>query len=323
MTKKLFTFGICSFVYNLITMATILITGGTGLIGNYLSRFLKEKGYTVALLSRSGKHSEEFPVYFWDINKQIIDPKAITSADYIIHLAGENIGTKRWTEERKKEIISSRILPTQLLFDAISKSTHKPKAFISASAIGYYGAVTSQHIFTESDPAANDFLGHTCRQWESEVDRFQELAIRTVKIRTGIALTSAGGALEKIKKPVALGLGAPLGTGNQYMPWIHIDDLCHVYLKAIEDAAMQGAYNAVAPEHATNRQLTEAIARVLHKKIRLPKIPSTVLKLALGPMSEMLLTGSRVSSEKLIESGFQFRFATLQGALTDLLQKEI
>jgi len=304
-------------------MATILITGGTGLIGNYLSRFLKEKGYTVALLSRSGKHSEEFPVYFWDIDKQIIDPKAITSADYIIHLAGENIGAKRWTEERKKEIISSRILPTQLIFDAISKSLHKPAAFISASAIGYYGAVTSSHIFTETDSAANDFLGHTCRQWESEVDRFQELAIRVVKIRTGIALTSAGGALEKIKKPVALGLSAPLGSGNQYMPWIHIDDLCHIYLKAIEDVTMQGAYNAVAPEHTTNRELMEAIARVLHKKIRLPKIPSTVLKLALGPMSEMLLTGSRVSSEKLIESGFQFSFANLQGSLTDLLKKEI
>jgi TIGR01777 family protein len=304
-------------------MATILITGGTGLIGSYLSRFLKEKGYTVALLSRSGKHSEEFPVYFWDIDKQIIDPKAITSADYIIHLAGENIGAKRWTEERKKEIISSRILPTQLLFDAISKSIHKPSAFISASAIGYYGAVTSQHIFTETDPAANDFLGHTCRQWESEVDHFNELAIRTVKIRTGIALTSTGGALEKIKKPITLGLGAPLGTGNQYIPWIHIDDLCRIYLKAIEDVTMQGTYNAVAPEHTTNRQLMKAIALVLHKKIRIPRIPSSMLKLALGPMSEMLLTGSRVSSGKLMASGFQFLFANLQDALTNLFQKEV
>ena len=164
-------------------------------------------------------------------------------------------------------------------------------------------------------------MGHTCRQWESEVDKFEELGIRTVKIRTGIALTSAGGALEKIKKPVALGLGAPLGTGNQYMPWIHIDDLCHIYLKAIEDATMQGAYNAVAPKHATNRQLMEAIARVLDKKIRLPKIPSTVLKVVLGPMSDMLLTGSRVSSEKLIMSGYKYQFSSLQNALADLLQK--
>ena len=146
-------------------MATILITGGTGLIGRRLARLLKKQGYTVALLSRSEKQSDEFPVYFWDINKQIIDPNAILSADFIIHLAGENIGAKRWTEERKKEIMCSRILPAQLLFDAISKSTHQPQAFISASAIGYYGAVTSDHLFTETDLAANDFLGNTCRQW--------------------------------------------------------------------------------------------------------------------------------------------------------------
>ena len=300
-------------------MATILITGGTGLIGRRLARLLKKQGYTVALLSRSEKQSDEFPVYFWDINKQIIDPNAILSADFIIHLAGENIGAKRWTEERKKEIMCSRILPAQLLFDAISKSTHQPQAFISASAIGYYGAVTSDHLFTETDLAANDFLGNTCRQWESEVDKFSEIGIRTVKLRTGVVLAKEGGVLQKMKRPVEMGLGASLGNGNQYMPWIHIDDLCRIYLKAIEDSSMTGAYNAVAPEPITNKQFMQTIALVLHKKIRMPAVPSALLKLALGTMSEMLLEGSRVSSEKVVASGFQFLYPGLQNTLHNLL----
>jgi uncharacterized protein (TIGR01777 family) len=301
-------------------MATVLITGGTGLIGRHLSHLLKEKGYTVGILSRSGKQQPDFLGYYWDIDKQIIDPKAILSADFIIHLAGENIGEKRWTEERKKEIINSRILPTQLLFDAVSKSTHKPQAFISASAIGYYGAVTSEHIFTEQDSAANDFLGNTCRQWESEADKFEELGLRTVKIRTGMVLSPTGGVLAKMKLPLKMGLGTLFGTGAQYMPWIHIDDLCRIYLKAIEDVSMTGAFNAVAPESVSNRQFMQTLALAMHKEIRLHRIPAPVLKMALGSMSEILLEGSRVSAEKLISSGYDFYYPTLQQTLTDLLQ---
>ncbi|MBP1639394.1 MAG: hypothetical protein H6Q17_977 [Bacteroidetes bacterium] len=308
-------------LHTIFTMATVLITGGTGLIGRHLSHLLKEKGYTVGILSRSGKQKkDDFPVYYWDIDKQIIDPKAILSSDFIIHLAGENIGEKRWTEERKKEIISSRILPTQLLFDAVSKSTHKPQAFISASAIGYYGAVTSEHIFTEQDPAANDFLGNTCRQWESEADKFEEFGIRTIKIRTGMVLSPTGGVLEKMKLPLKMGLGTLFGTGDQYMPWIHIDDLCCIYLKAIEDSSMTGAYNAVAPEPVSNRQFMQTIALTMHKEMRLHRIPAAVLKLALGSMSEILLEGSRVSAEKIINSSYEFRHPVLQDALNDLLQ---
>ncbi len=301
-------------------MATVLITGGTGLIGRHLSRMLKAKGYTVGILSRSGKQTADFLSYYWDVNKQIIDPKAILSADFIIHLAGENIGEKRWTDERKKEIIESRILPTQILFDAVSKSTHQPKAFISASAIGYYGTITSEHIFTEEDPAANDFLGNTCRQWESEADKFEELGIRTVKIRTGMVLSPTGGVLEKMKRPLQMGLGTFFGTGRQYMPWIHIDDLCGIYLKAVEDSAMTGAYNAVAPDSVSNRQFMQTVALALHKEIRLHRIPASVLKLALGSMSEILLEGSRISAEKLIASGYEFHYPVLQEALDNLLQ---
>jgi uncharacterized protein (TIGR01777 family) len=301
-------------------MATVLLTGGTGLIGRHLSQMLKAKGYTVGILSRSGKQQADFPVYYWNIEKQIVDPKAILSADFIIHLAGENIGEKRWTEDRKKEIINSRILPTQLLFDAISKSTRKPQAFISASAIGYYGAITSGHIFTEQDSAANDFLGNTCRQWENEADKFEELGIRTVKIRTGMVLSPTGGVLDKMKRPLQMGLGTFFGTGSQYMPWIHLDDLCCIYLKAIEDASMTGAYNAVAPEPVSNRQFMQTLATAMHKEIRLHRIPASVLKLALGSMSEILLEGSRVSAEKLIHSGYDFCHPALRQALNDLLQ---
>jgi uncharacterized protein len=300
-------------------MATILITGGTGLIGNYLSRFLKEKGYTVALLSRSDKHSEEFPVHFWDINKQIIDPEAIATADYIIHLAGENIGEKRWTEERKKTIIDRRILSTQLLFDAVSKSEHKPQTFISASAIGYYGTINSDTIFKETDAPANDFLGKTCQLWEQAADKFQALGIRTVKIRTGVVLTSHGGALEKMVAPVKMGIGSALGNGRQYMPWIHINDLCGIYLKAIEDAQLQGAYNAVAPESITNKEFTRTLAHVLKKPFIFPNVPAITLKILLGEMATILLNGSRVSSDKIQEAGYIFRFPTLEKAFKNLL----
>lgn len=300
-------------------MATILITGGTGFIGTRLGRFLKTRGYTVTLLSRSGQHSNEFPAYFWDIRKQIIDPTAILTADHIIHLAGENIGAKRWTEERKKGIISSRILPTRLLFDALSKTNHKPKSIITASAIGYYGAVTSDHIFTENDPAANGFLGNTCRQWEREADKFTELNIRTVKLRMGMVLDKTSGTLTRLQHLANLNMNAPLGKGSQYMPWIHIEDLCYMYLKAVEDETMAGVYNAVAPEYVTNTLFMKTLAKTMHKPFWPLHVPSPLVRLALGEMAEMVLEGSRVSAEKIMASGFDFRYPTLQKALPDLI----
>ncbi len=302
-------------------MLNILISGGTGLVGKHLSKKLKEKGYSVAILSRTSKKDTDIPTYSWDIEKKQIDKEAIETADCIIHLAGASIAEKRWTAKRKQLIIDSRVKSGQLIFDKVKENKNKLKVFISASAIGYYGAITSDKVFTEADLPAYDFLGETCKQWEGVADRFEELGIRTVKIRTGVVLSKQGGALEKMTTTVKMGIGSPLGSGKQYMPWIHIDDLCGIYIKAIEDAQMNGAYNAVAPNHKTNSDFTKEMARVLKKPLWLPNVPSIALKIIFGSMSAIILKGSRVSSEKIRAAGYSFIFPDLEGALIDLCKK--
>jgi uncharacterized protein (TIGR01777 family) len=301
-------------------METIIISGGTGLIGKHLCKKLKDKGYNVYILSRTIRQVTNVSTYFWDVDKKVIENEAIETADYIIHLAGANIGDKRWTEKRRQLIIESRVKSGQLIFEKIKENKNKLKAFISASAIGYYGTTTTDKIFSETDPPSDDFLGETCRQWEQSADNFEKLGIRTVKIRTGVVLTKQSGALTRMITPVKLGIGSALGNGRQFMPWIHIDDLCGIYIKAVGDTQMNGAYNAVSPDHKTNRVFTETLARVLKKPFWFPDIPAFILKLIFGKMSEILLYGSRVSSEKIIKAGYRFKFTNLENALVDLLK---
>lgn len=302
-------------------MATVLITGGTGLVGKYLCKRLKEKGYDVAILSSKRKQEGEIPTYTWDLDKKEIQKEAIDTVDYIIHLAGANIGDKRWTAKRKQLIIDSRVKTGQLIFSKIKEQNKDLKAFISASAIGYYGTITLDKIFTEADPPANDFLGDTCRQWEQMTDRFNDLGIRAVKIRTGVVLTGQGGALSKMTAPVKMGIGSAAGNGRQYLPWIHIDDLCDIYIKAIEDIQMKGAYNAVAPDQKTNKVFTQTIAHILKKPFWFPNVPAIAMKLMFGKISEILLRGSRISSNKIKKTGYNFLFPDLESALADLLKK--
>jgi len=300
----------------------ILISGGTGLIGTHLARKLQEKGYQVALLSRSAKMDDSFPVFQWNPDKGEIDDKALDHADFIIHLAGVNIGDKRWSPTRKQQILDSRVKSGELLYQAIEKRKQKPQAFISASAIGYYGAVSSDTLFEETAPAHSDFLGQICESWEGVADRFGETGIRSVKIRIGIVLAKEGGALSKLSIPIRLGVGAPIGSGKQYMPWIHIEDLCGIFIHAVEHEQLAGAYNAVAPEHITNRDLTRRIARGLRKPLWLPNIPASFLRLLFGEMSVMLLQGSRVSSDKIRAAGYHFQFPELELALQQLSFKQ-
>ena len=300
-------------------METILISGGTGLVGRHLCKKLKDKGYAVGFLSRASRQDMDIPTYAWDIESNEIEKEAIETADYIIHLAGANIGSRRWTNKRRQIIIDSRVKTGQLIFDKIKDNKNKLKAFISASAIGYYGAITTDKIFTETDPPSNDFLGKICQQWEQTADNFERLGIRTVKIRTAIVLTKQGGALARMITPVKLRIDPTLGRGNQFLPWIHIDDLCGIYIKAIEDTQMNGAYNAASPDHTTNRDFAKTLARVLNKHFWFPNIPSFLLKLIFGKMSEILLNGSRVSSEKIIKAGYKFKFTNLESSLVDLL----
>lgn len=300
-------------------MKTVLIAGGTGLIGNHLSSYLHAKGYKVHLLSRKKHENPRYPTFIWDISKSFIEEAALNKVDCIINLAGANIGDKAWSKKRKKEILNSRVRSGQLLFEEVKRANLPLKVFISASAIGYYGLITNEKIYSEEDKPAADFLGTVCRKWEEATHVFSTNNIRTVQLRTGIVLTPKAGALEKIAQPIKLGFGAVLGTGKQYMPWIHIEDLCRLYSYALENEKLQGAYNSVAPNHITNKDFTKALAKQLKKRIWLPNIPGFILKLLLGEMADLVLFGSRVSSEKIIKTGFQFKYKELPKALQDLV----
>jgi uncharacterized protein (TIGR01777 family) len=300
-------------------MKTILITGASGLIGKHLTSLLISKGYRVIHLSRKASQKDGIETFVWDVNSKTIDDTAVYQADYIIHLAGAAIADKRWTEVRKREIINSRTESTRLLFESIKRNNKKLEAFISASAIGYYGAVTSDHIFTEEDPAENDFMGTCCKLWEDSSELISSLEIRTVKIRVGVVLANDGGALPKMMGPVKLGIASGLGTGRQFVPWIHIDDLCNIFLKAIEDENMHGVYNGVASSPVTNKELTRTIARVLQKPYFLPNVPGFVLKALFGKMAVIFLEGSRVSSEKIQKAGYDFKYPRVADALKNLL----
>jgi len=295
-------------------MKNVIITGGTGLVGNHLSKKLRKLGYRVNVFSSSIKNENQ-SIYYWNYEKGIIDHDIINKVDYIIHMAGANISSKRWTVKRKKIISESRVKSGEFLFNKIKENNVSLKAFISASAVGYYGTITNDEIFIEENLPANDFLGNTCKKWEEAADKFNDMGIRTVKLRTGIVLTSEGGALSKMKIPIKLGIASAIGTGKQYMPWIHIDDLCDIYIKAIEDDNMKGAYNAVAPEFNTNKEFTRLLAKALNKPFWLPSIPPYLMKMIFGEMSDILLKGSRISSNKLANTGYKFKYGNLKKTL--------
>ena len=298
----------------------VLISGGSGFIGSHLTTLLLAKGYSVSILSRSEKQNKENVFYYkWDVARQFIEEEAVLNADYIIHLAGENIGEKRWTAKRKAAIIDSREQSTLLLYSVIKKSNKKLDAFISASAIGFYGAVNGQEICTEEMLPANDFLGYACQKWEDAIDFIENLNVRTVKVRTGLVLGKNDGFLKKLIPLFKYRLGAPLGTGQQYMPWIHVDDLCAIYLKAMENEEMVGPYNAAINDDTTNEIFSETFAQLFGYRIWLPNVPAFVLKMALGKMSVIVLTGRRVSSEKIQQTGFAFKYANLKEALKDCI----
>lgn len=297
---------------------TVLITGGTGLIGTRLTELLLEKGYEVCYLSRHKQDNPMIPTYLWNVEDQYIENDALSNTDHIIHLAGAGIAESRWNRKRKKELYDSRILSSKLLYEKLKTISNKVKAVISASAIGYYGN-TGDQLITEEAPAANDFLGNLCRDWENAIRQVEELNIRVVILRiAGMALTRKGGGLPKMAQPIKYFIGAPLGSGRQYLSWIHLDDLCKMFIRALENDEIKGIYNAVAPEPVTNAQLTKAIAKKLHRPLLLPNIPKFVLKIILGEMGGILVGGSKISSAKIREKGFQFQYPKLREALSSI-----
>jgi len=298
---------------------TVLITGGTGLVGSRLSEILVSQGYQVTHLSRSRSGKEKYKTYIWDIEKSTIENEAIASADYIVHLAGANVSEKRWTDERKKILLESRTKSSDLIYKKLSEGNHKVKAVVSASGINIYGSDTGDSLVAENFGYGQGFLAEVTKKWEAGVEQIEKLKIRVVRLRIGIVLAKEGGALPKLAEPIKWGAGAPLGSGDQYYSWIHINDLCRVFAEAIENERMRGAYNAVAPNPVTNEEFTKVVASKINRPIILPNIPSFVLKIMLGEMSEIILGGLKVSSKKLSGEGFKFIFKDLEEAVGDLL----
>lgn len=305
-------------------MTTILITGGTGLVGNALTKALLSKGYSVIILTRQKDKQSTVPNLSyaqWDIDNMFIDEQVFAQVTHIIHLAGAGVADERWTKKRKQEIIDSRVKSGELLVQSLKTIPNKVQGFISASAIGWYGAdpaVPNINPFTEDDKAATDFLGSTCKLWEESTKPVGEMGKRLVHIRIGIVLSKDGGALKEFIKPQKFGVAAILGSGKQIISWIHIDDLVNIFIAAIENQTMQGVYNAVAPNPVSNKELTIALAKTRGKFYIPVHIPSFLLKLILGEMSVEVLKSAMVSAEKLLATGFQFSSVRIE----DALQKE-
>lgn len=291
----------------------ILLTGGTGLIGNRLIHQLIDRGYKVRILTRD--REVEPPFYSWSKHK--VDEKAFENLDGIIHLAGAPL-MKSWTKSYKKEILDSRVASAQLLFKKVKELQVNLKFFITASGSSFYGQETSPTIFTETDKVGEDFLAHVCGQWERAALPFQSLGAKVVCVRTPLVLDKNAESYQLMKLPTQYGFGTHLGNGKQWMPWIHLEDLCRVYIEAIENNQLEGAVNAVAPHHVSHQEFMEILAQSFHTKIRLPHIPSALVKLAMGEKACLILEGSRLSNERLNSIHFQYHYPTLQLALKQI-----
>lgn len=303
-------------------MKTILVTGGSGLLGMHLAPLLKQKGYHLHLLSRTAKPVKPYDAVFtWNYKKGKIDKAAFKGVTHIIHLAGAGIADQNWSHYRKKEILESRVNTAALLLDCVKEQSIQLDAFIGGSAIGWYGAYSDSLLHSEVEPAASDFMGETCRVWERATDLFENNAKRIVKIRTGVVLANESGALPKMMEPFKYHLGAALGSGKQQIPWIHVDDICRIFAEAVENENYSGPINAVATEECTNKAFSRTLATVLGKSLLPLPVPSFVIKLIFGEMSAVVLEGSRVSNAKLKNLSFKLTFEDLGGALRNLLKK--
>lgn len=307
-------------------MQTILITGGTGLIGKQLTKHLLAKKYNVIILTRSLKNlpqKENLSFALWDIKARTIDVAALQNADAIIHLAGAGVMDKSWSEDYKKEILNSRTESSRLLIETLKNNPHKVKTILSASAIGWYGPdKISGHLFTEDEKADPAFLGEVCRIWEQSVEAAKALGIRVCVLRTGIVLSEEGGAYAEFRSPLKFFIAAILGNGKQNISWIHIDDLCREYIFALENEAISGSFNAVAPLPVTNKELVLAIAKEVKGKAFIPMhVPQFVLKTMLGQRSIEILKSAAVSSEKIEKEGFRFLYPTAAEAIKEIEKK--
>lgn len=296
-------------------MQHILISGGSGLLGRALTSALQEKGYQVAWLSRKAGMEGKVRRFGWDVDRSYIDPDAIAWADAIVHLAGEGIADKRWTNKRKQQIIGSRVRAAELLMDAIAKHPGKIKTIVSASAIGFYGKTTKPAV--EEQSAGNGFLSESVTLWEQATSKFQTTGARCVTLRIGIVLSRAGGAYAELTKTAGLRILPVVGSGKQIYSWIHIDDLVRMMMFALENN-ITGTFNAVAPAPVNMHDLMHTIARIKRGFYFLPPVPGILLKLVLGELSDTVILSQEVSGKKMLDAGFLFHFPDIGSAVMQL-----
>ena len=301
-------------------MKTILITGGTGLIGRYLIKSLQKYNNTIYVLTRSESRFENYVNFInWDPDSQRLDLSNIPAVDYIINLAGASIDGSRWTNSYKRKILESRLNSTSLLFKEIKKLKQKPTLYIGASATGFYkkNTIVAQ---VEEDPRGSDFLSDVVAKWEKESNNFMKYGIRTVLLRIGLVLSKDGGVLKKLHPIFKLFLGVPIGSGRQTISWIHIKDLVDFIHQSIGDNKISGTYNLTAPEVITNYNFTEELALVWKRPVfpKIFKAPSLIVKLLFGEQSSLVLNGLNVSSNKIESTSFKFSFTNIKSALKDI-----
>lgn len=304
-------------------MKTIVITGGTGSIGQRLIPLLLEKRYRIIIFTRNAKKRsthQDISYATWDPDNLLYDKEAIEKADAIINLAGAGIADRRWTRKRKSFILDSRINSSKTILKALAETSNHVETVINASAIGFYGAGEHNRLFTEDDTNGKGLLCYVCRAWENQIMPVKAIGKRLIILRIGIVLDRATGAYQKFRTPLNFRVATILGNGNQMMSWIHIDDLCRVFMDAIEDNQFNDIYNCCAPNPVTNKTLLEVMGRERYRRSFLKMIiPAAILKMMFGQMAEeALLHSASVSCEKLLKSGFQFRFNRIEEAVKDL-----
>jgi uncharacterized protein len=299
-------------------MKTVVIAGGTGLVGLRLSHLLREKGCRVRLLSRRPKGEDQFA---WNPAKGLLDEQALVGADAVINLAGAGIAEKRWTSARKRDLIDSRVQSGTLLRAAIQKMATPPAVYLSASAIGYYGNSGEKNMSESDAPVDDSFMVRCCRAWEQAAQTADAEQLRTVIFRIGVVLDLGGGALPEIAKPMYFGAAPWFADGRAWWSWIHLDDLCRMFIWALETPEIRGVYNAVAPHPARNADLVRAVRRALGRPALSVPAPAFVLRFVLGEMSAVVLNSNLVSADKILAAGFGFRYPELAPALAAVFSK--
>lgn len=298
-------------------MAKVLITGASGLVGTRLTELLKAQGYEVNKLGRAGKGRRKPGTFNWDLTTGEVDERAFEGVSAIVHLAGAGIADQRWTNSRKKEIIDSRVKSAELLFNYLKNNKHTVKTMVSASAVGYYGDCGAEKVSEEHAPGT-DFLADVCKQWEASVHQFDSIGLRPVRCRFGIVLSKDGGALPELTKTIPIGIAGYFAKDNLYYPWIHIDDVCGILVHAIETETMNGAYNTTAPKPLLIKELMQKIVEAKKSNAILTPVPPLAIKLMLGEKSALVLQSQRCSADKIIKSGYRFRYGKIEDALGEI-----